>query len=724
MFKRRKHAKTPVNLQMEAVECGAAALGSILAFHGRFEPLSQLRAACGVNRDGSRAGNIIRAALSLGLQAQGFKRSAEELFQSSSLPAIVFWKGMHFVVVEGARGGRVFINDPGMGHYRVTQKEFIQHYTGVVLEFTPGPDFKKKGRPYNFFNALGRRLSGVLGPSILIMLLSMILVLPSLAVPVFSKIFVDRILIEGLSDWARPLLLGMGLTLFFMAVFSWLQQFFILRLQTKLTITTNSNFMWHLLQLPASFFSQRYAPEITSRCRLNEMLANILSGQFTTAILNLGMAVFYLMVMYYYDGLLTLFGLLVVLVNVAVVRFLAPRRHDEFMRMIQETGKTQALMLGALQSIDTIKSQGMEQDTFSFWAGNHAAAVNGTQRLGILTTLGSMAPVVMAGIYNTIILGAGALRITQGEMTIGELVAFQVLANMMVVPVSQLSILGGTIQDASACMKRLDDVLDHPRETSAEDLDVSLDTLLTKNKNLTGNLVLENVTFGYSRLDPPLLENFSLNIEPGARVALVGSSGSGKSTIAKIAAGLYQPWSGKVLLDNTERDQIPEFVLKNCVAMVDQNIFLFEGSFRENLTLWDKFIRDEDIIQGCRDADIYETIIRRPGGLDGHVNENGTNLSGGQRQCLEIARTLVSKPALLILDEASNALDPIREQKIDINIRQRGCSCLIIAHRLSTIRDADEIIVLDKGRVVQRGIHDQLMKEEGLYKTLITTEAQ
>jgi len=724
MFKKRKHAKTPVNLQMEAVECGAAALGSILAFHGRFEPLSQLREACGVNRDGSRAGNIIRAAQRLGLNAQGFKRTAEELFNSSPLPVIAFWQGMHFVVVEGTKGGRVFINDPGMGRYRVTEKEFIDHYSGVVLEFSPGPDFKKKGRPYSFFKALGRRMEGVWAPGILILALSMILVLPSLAVPVFSKIFVDRILIEGLSDWAKPLLMGMGVTLFFTALFSWLQQFIILRLQTRLTITSNARFIWHLLRLPGSFFSQRYAPEITSRCRLNEMLANILSGQFTTAILNLMMALFYLGVMYYYDALLTLFGLLVILVNVAVVRILAPRRHDEFMRMIQETGKTQALMIGALQSIDTIKSQGMEHDTFSFWAASHAGAVNGTQQLGILTTLGSMAPVVMAGVYNTLILGAGALRITQGEMTIGELVAFQVLANMMVVPVGQLSVLGGTIQDASACMKRLDDVLDHEVETTVEDLSVSQDTLLTKNENLTGHLVLDNITFGYSRLDPPLLENFSLTMEPGARVALVGNSGSGKSTIARIVAGLYPPWSGQVLLDNTPRQDIPEFVLKNCVAMVDQNIFLFEGSFRENLTLWDEFIRDEQIIQGCRDAEIYETIIRRPGGLDGHLNENGTNLSGGQRQCLEIARTLVRNPALLILDEASNALDPIREHKIDMNIRQRGCSCLIVAHRLSTIRDADEIIVLDQGKVVQRGTHDKLMGEGGLYRTLITTQTQ
>ncbi len=724
MFKRRKPAKTPVNLQMEAVECGAAALGSILAFHGRSEPLSQLREACGVNRDGSRAGNILRAAQGLGLNAQGFKRTAEAVFTDSCLPVIAFWKGMHFVVVEGTKGGRVYINDPGMGRYRVTEKEFITHYTGVVLEFSPGPDFQKMGRSNDFFKAIGRRMTGVWGPGLLILALSMILVLPSLAVPVFSKIFVDRILIGGLSDWAKPLIMGMGVTLFFMVLFSWLQQFMILRLQTKLTITTNAGFMWHLLRLPSSFFSQRYAPEITSRCRLNEMLATILSGQFTTAVLNLGMAVFYLGVMSYYDGLLTLFGLVVVLVNVGVVRILAPRRHDEFMRMIQETGKAQALMLGALQSIDTIKSQGMEQDTFSFWAASHAGAVNGTQRLGILTTLGSMAPVVMAGVYNTLILGAGALRITQGEMTIGELVAFQVLANMMVVPVGQLSILGGTVQDASACMKRLDDVLDHDVETSVEDLAVSRDSLLVRNENLTGHLVLDNVTFGYSSLDPPLLENFSLNIEPGARVALVGNSGSGKSTIAKIAAGLYPPWSGQILLDNIPRQDIPEFVLKNCVAMVDQNIFMFEGSFRENLTLWDEFIRDEDIIQSCKDADIYETIIRRPGGLDGHLNENGTNLSGGQRQCLEIARTLVRNPALLILDEASNALDPVREHKIDLNIRQRGCSCLIVAHRLSTIRDADEIIVLDQGRVVQRGTHDQLLEEGGLYKTLITTQTQ
>ncbi len=628
---------------------------------------------------------------------------------------------MHFVVVEGCSRGKVFLNDPASGRYRVTQKEFIRDYSGIVLEFTPGPEFKKGGRPYQFTKALGRRMEGVWTPMTVILLLSLVLTLPSLAVPVFTKVFVDRILIEGFVSWSYPLVGAMGVTLFFMAVFSWLQQYFILKLQTRQTITTNSQFIWRLLRLPASFFSQRYAPEITSRCRLNETLATLLSSQFTTGALNLGMAVFYLTVMVYYDALLSLFGLLTVLVNVAVVRILAPQRHDEFMRMAQETGKTQAMSMGTLQCIDTIKSQGMEQDTFAFWAGCHAASVNAVQRLGILTTMGGIAPIFMAGVYNTIILGAGALRITQGAMTIGELVAFQVLANMMAVPVSQLSILGGSIQDASACMKRLDDVMDHEVETEVTTLKVEQDTLMAEHENLTGTLEIKNITFGYSRLDPPLIENFSLNMEPGARVALVGSSGSGKSTIAKIVAGLYQPWSGEVLLDNTPREQIPEYILKNCLAMVDQNIFMFEGSFRDNLTLWDEYIPDEDIIRACRDAEIYPVLISRPGGIDGYVSENATNLSGGQRQCLEIARSLVRNPAVLILDEATNALDPTREHKIDLNIRQRGCSCLIVAHRLSTIRDADEIIVLDRGKVVDRGTHEELIKRDGLYKTLVST---
>lgn len=721
MFKSRRCCKTPINLQMEAVECGAAALATILAYHGRHVVLSRLREECGVNREGSRAGNIIKAATRYGLEAEGVKRSAEELFQKSELPVIAFWKGMHCVVVEGCSRGKVSLNDPAFGRRQVTEEEFVHNYAGLVLEFTPGPDFKKGEHSYTFTKSLRWRMGGVMVPMLTLFLLSLVLALPSLAVPVFSKIFVDNILVEGVVSWSVPLVAAMGATLLFIAFFSWLQQVLILRLQAKLAIISNTRFIWRLLRLPAVFFSQRYAPEITSRCHLNETVATLLSSQFTTGVLNLGMAFFYLSVMVYYNTLLSLVGLITIILNVILVWVLAPQRHEEFMRMTQATGKAQAMSMGTLQCIDTVKSQGMEQDTFAVWAESHATSVSATQRLGMLTTLGGIAPIFMTGLYNTVILGAGALLIRQGAMTIGELVAFQVLANMMMVPVNQLSILAGGFQHAFVCMKRLDDVLDHEVETEVTTLTVEQDTILTRYENLTGSLEIKNVTFGYNRQAPPLIENFSLSMAPGSRVALVGPSGSGKSTIAKIVAGLYQPWWGEILFDSTPREQIPEYTLKSCVSMVDQNIFMFEGSFRENLTLWNTCIPDEDVIQACRDADLYSVLIGRPDGLDGYVSENGSNLSGGQRQCMEIARSLVRNPSILILDEATNALDAIQEHKIDLNIRQRGFSCLIVANRLSTIRDADEIIVLDCGKVVDRGTHEELIQRDGLYKKLVST---
>ncbi|MGL1861371.1 MAG: NHLP family bacteriocin export ABC transporter peptidase/permease/ATPase subunit [Pseudodesulfovibrio sp.] len=717
-----KRAKTPTVLQMEAVECGAAALGSILGYHGLHIPLSELREECGVNRDGSRAANVIKAARLHGLEAKGYRRDASTLFEKDVFPTIVFWRHSHFLVVEGADDKRVYLNDPASGHRRVTHEEFERDYSEVVLEFSPGPDFKKGGRPYKIWEGLKERLTGEKDAMWLIVGLSLLLVLPSLAIPVFSKIFVDKVLVARHINWAVPMLFAMFLTLLIRSSLTWIQQHYILKMQTKLTLTSSSSFLWHVLKLPAKFFSQRYAPEITQRCRLNEMVANLLSTQFTTGVLNLFLASFYVLAMFFYDWMLTLFALLIIGINGVMLKIAAPLRHDEFMRMAQERGKVDATSMAVLQTMDTIKAQGMEDDVFSFWAGNHAAAVQSTQKLGALSNIMGLVPTVLTGITSVVILGAGAVRVMNGVMTLGELVAFQAFAAMLFEPVNQLTMLAGSLQDAGASMRRLDDVLTHPTETDAKDLMADQETVMLGATNINGSLELKDITFGYSPLDKPLIENFSLSLAPGARVALVGGSGSGKSTIAKIVSGLYKPWSGEVLIDGVPRNDIPQFVLRDAVQMVDQQIFLFSGTVRENLTLWDPTVNDETLVQACQDAVIYDVVAGLPGGLDGILLENGSNLSGGQRQCLEIARALVCSPAILILDEATNSLDTVKELQVDFNIRRRGCTCLIVAHRLSTIRDADEIIVLDNGTVVERGTHESLMALKGAYSQLVTTE--
>ena len=718
----KTRAKTPTVLQMEAVECGAASLGSILGFHGAHVPLSELREECGVNRDGSRAANVLRAARLHGLEARGFRRDAATLFEMAEYPSIVFWRNCHFLVVEGADERRVYLNDPASGHRRVTHEEFERDYSGVTLQFSPGPDFRRGGRPYRIWDGLKERLSGERDTMWLVVGLSLLLVLPSLAIPVFSKIFVDKVLVARHINWAVPMLFAMGLTLLIRSSLTWIQQHYILKMQTKLTLTSSSSFLWHVLKLPARFFSQRYAPEITQRCRLNEMVARLLSTQFTTGVLNLFLAGFYVLAMFFYDWMLTLFALMVIAVNGIMLKIAAPLRHDEFMRMAQERGKVDATSMAVLQTMDTIKAQGMEDDVFSFWAGNHASAVQSTQRLGALSNIMGLIPTVLTGITSVVILGAGAVRVMNGNMTLGELVAFQAFAAMLLEPVNQLTMLAGSLQDAGASMRRLDDVLKHPAETDAAGLMVDQETVMLESTNINGSLELKDITFGYSPLSQPLIENFSLKLAPGARVALVGGSGSGKSTLAKIVAGLYKPWSGQVLIDGRPREDFPQFVIRDAVQMVDQQIFLFSGTVRENLTLWDPTVADDSLVRACQDAVIYDVVAGLPGGLDGILLENGSNLSGGQRQCLEIARALVCNPAILILDEATNSLDTMKELKVDFNIRGRGCTCLIVAHRLSTIRDADEIIVLDNGQVVERGTHESLMALNGQYRHLVSTE--
>jgi len=709
---------------MEAVECGAAALGSVLGHHGAYVPLSTLREECGVNRDGSRASNVLRAARLHGLEGRGFRRDAATLLEKTAFPAILFWRHSHFLVLEGADERHVYLNDPASGHRRITREELARDYSEVVLEFSPSPDFRKGGAPYRLWEGLRERLAGEREALWLIIALSLLLVLPALAIPVFSKVFVDKVLVARHLDWAVPLVFAMVLTLLIRGSLSWIQQHYILKMQTKLTLASSSRFLWHVLRLPARFFAQRYAPEITQRCRLNETVAGLLSAQFTTGVLNLFLAGFYVVAMCFYDWMLTLFALAAVALNALVLKVAAPRRHDEFMRMAQERGKVDAMSMAVLQTVDTIKAQGMEEDVFAFWAGHHAGAVRSAQRLGSLSNLMGLVPATLTTLTAVAILGAGAVRVMHGHMTLGELVAFQAFAAMLFDPVNELTSLAGSLQDAGASMRRLDDVLKHPVEAEPESLLADGETVLFGASAVNGGLELDDVTFGYSPLAPPLIENFSLSLAPGARVALVGGSGSGKSTLAKLAAGLYKPWSGTVRLDGTPREELPPFVVRDAVQMVDQQIFLFSGTVRENLTLWDPTVADEALVRACQDAVIYDVVAGLPGALDGVLLENGANLSGGQRQCLEIARALVCNPSILILDEATNSLDTVKEAEVDFNIRQRGCTCLMVAHRLSTIRDADEIIVLDHGKVAERGTHETLMALDGSYAELVRSEGR
>jgi len=715
----RRH-RTPTVLQMENVECGAAALASILEYHGRVVPLAELRLACGVSRDGSTAVNIVRAARTYGLVATGYRKETVEELKSLSLPLMVFWKFRHFLVVEDFGKRRIFLNDPATGPRSVTYDEFDAGFTGVALVFTHGPDFKRSDPRPSVLALLRQRLRGSETALWFVVLLSLALVLPGLVVPAFSRIFVDRILVGGHGSWLGPLLLGMALAALARLTLTWLQQRTLLRLETKLAVVSSSRFFWHVLRLPVEFFSQRFSGEIGTRVAINDQVAQLLSGQLATSVLGLITAAFFALAMLRYSVPLTALGVAIAAVNLIVLRVVSRRRADENQRMLQESGKLTGATVAGVQMIETIKATAGESDFFAHWAGSQAKALNAQQALGVSSQLLGATPVFLTATNHAAILGFGGYLVMQGELTLGMLVAFQSLMSSFLAPVNHLVSLGSVLQTIEGGLRRLDDVMEHPVDPHAGGAVPPPGSEGAKPiLKLAGELELRGVTFGYSRLKPPLLSDFSLKIPPGARVALVGPSGCGKSTVSKLVCGLYAPWSGEILFDGRRRDEIPRPVLTSSLALVDQTIFLFEGSARDNLTLWDATVPAVSVVRAAKDASIHDDLSGRPGGYEGRVEEGGRNFSGGQRQRLEIARALVNRPTLLILDEATSALDPVTEKRIDENIRRRGCACLIVAHRLSTIRDCDEIVVMDGGRIVQRGTHDELAGKAGLYAELI-----
>ncbi|MDJ0573035.1 MAG: NHLP family bacteriocin export ABC transporter peptidase/permease/ATPase subunit, partial [Pleurocapsa sp. MO_192.B19] len=548
---------------------------------------------------------------------------------------------------------------------------------------------------------------------------------PGLAIPVFSQVFVDEILVENRTEWIRPLILGMIITTIFQGILTLLRLRYLRKLRIKLAVGMSTRFLWHILRLPVRFYAQRYAGEVSNRASLNNKVAQVLSGQLATTVIDTVMLLFYAVVMFAYDGVLTLIGVCFAAINGLALQRVARQRVDLNLRLVQDWGKAHGVSIAALQSIETLKASALESDFFSRWSGYYAKAASAQQDLEVTNEMLGVLPIFLTSLTSMLILVVGGLRVMDGNLSIGMLVAFQSLMLSFQQPVNTLVDFGTILQELEGDLNRLDDVLGNsldPEVEAEEGRETGRQGDWEIRERLQGYVELRNITFGYSHVEPALIENFSLSLQPGQRVALVGSSGSGKSTLAKLISGLYQPWSGEILLDGTPRSEIPREVLASSLSLVEQDIFLFGGTVRDNLTLWDATVTDEQLIQASRDAAIHETVVTIPGGYDGELLEGGVNLSGGQRQRLEIARALVKNPAILVMDEATSALDAQTEQIIVENLRRRGCSCILVAHRLSTIRDCDEIIVLEKGKVVQRGTHEELWEEGGVYGRLIRSE--
>ena len=709
--------KTPTVLQLEAVECGAASLAMILGYHGRIEPLAKLRQNCGVSRDGSKAANVLRAARRYGLESNGIKASVDAL-RNLEMPCILFWEFNHFVVLEGFKKDRVYINDPAMGHRIIPLQDFERSFTGVALAMQPGDEFEKGGKRPSLIGAVAERLAGSALPIAFCIFIGFLMVLPGILFPVLMQVFLDEIILEGRADWARPVMMAMGSAIILGLGLKYLQMHSLRRLRLNLTIKLSSQFFWHLLQLPNDFYVQRFAGEVANRSRLNEELATDISGRLAQTAIDVVMACLYLTVMLYYDVLLTAVGLVVALLNFLILRWISSSRIEASMRVLQEFGKAHGTAMAGLKGMETIKASGLESGFYEKWSGYYSKAINAQQNLQVSNVLLSTMPSLLSALATVLVIIVGGFRVIDGFMTIGMLVAFQSLMNSFLAPVENLLDLGSVTQEMRGDLDRIDDVLKYPfdrntRESSQSDEDSGDDVFLV------GDIRLENVTFGYNPLEPPLLEDMNLHIRPGDRVALVGGSGSGKSTLAKLISGELVPWSGEIYFDDVPLSRLPRNQFVNSFSFISQEILLFSGTVRDNLTLWDSTVSEADLLQACEDAAILDTITALPGGFDAELIEGGNNLSGGQRQRLEIARTLVPNPTILILDEATSALDTETERVVLDRMRMRGCSSIFVSHRLSTIRDCTEIIVLEHGKVVERGNHDDLWNAGGAYAKLL-----
>jgi NHLM bacteriocin system ABC transporter peptidase/ATP-binding protein len=706
-----RRVRTQTRLQMEATECGAVALGIVLEHFGTYVAPVTLRQACGVSRDGSKAISLLRAARQYGLEARGVRVGTAEL-RELAMPVIAHWELNHFLVLEGFKGAWAYINDPAVGRRKVSPLELDRAFTGVALTFAPTPAFEPTGTRPRMLPSLLGRLRGARGAVLYLILAGLALVLPGLAVPVFGELFVDEILVGGKREWLPALLAGMALTAVLRGLFTGLQRRCLIRLFMRLSVGMSSGFFWHVLRLPIGFFLVRTPGDLASRVQLNDQVAGLLAGRLAGVLLDGLIAVFYFGLMMIFDLRLSAIAAGIALVHVVLVIAQHRGREDDSLRISVESGKLAGVSVGGLASMETLKATGGESAFFVQWAGHQAKLTDAQQRMARREQVVSALVGGLGRGGKLLVLGLGALEVMDGRLSLGALVAFQSTLAMFLAPIENLVHFGLALQQLRGNVERIDDVLGHAAEQE--------DVAAGPHRRLTGDLELAGVTFGYLPFAPPLVDGLDVRIAPGQRVALVGASGSGKSTVGRLVSGLYQPWSGEIRFDGQSRGSLAPSALSASVGVVDQDISLFEGTVRDNLTLWDPTIHETEIVQAAKDACIHEDITRLNGGYDALVGEGGFNFSGGQRQRLEIARALVRQPALLVMDEATSALDPETEQQVDQNLRRRGVSCLIVAHRLSTIRDCDEILVLDQGKVVQRGSHAQLIAEGGRYQQLIT----
>ena len=713
-------AKVPVVMQMEALECGAASLTMILAYYGKWIPLEQVRADCGVSRDGSNAKNVLKAARSYGLTAKGYRYEPDELKKNGKFPCIIHWNFNHFLVLDGFKGNKAVLNDPAKGTYSVPMETFDNSFTGICLMFEPGETFEPGGKPKSMLSFAKEKMRGAGVAVVFTIITTVITSLIGIINPAFSRIFIDRLLTGQNPDWFMPFIWALTALSAIQIIIYFIEAIFEARISAKIDAVGSTTFMWKVLRMPMEFFSQRMAGDIQQRKGSNASVAETLVDTFAPLVIETGMMVFYLVVMIRYSLLLTLVGIASILINMFMSRIISKKRVNLTRVSMRDSGKLAGATVAGIEMIETIKASGAENGFFEKWAGYQASVNTQTVKVAKLNQYLGMIPSLVSTLTNTAVLIIGVYLTMEGSFTVGMVMAFQGFLGSFMAPAGQLISAGQTLQEMRAEMERIEDVMKYPTDVICEQAaDEGEDAEFDK---LSGNVEMRNVTFGYSRLGEPLIRDFNLTLKPGSRVAFVGTSGCGKSTLSKLISGLYQPWSGEILFDGKPMTKIDRSVFTGSLAVVDQDIILFEDTIANNIKMWDSSIEDFEMIMAARDAQLHEDIMQRDGGYNYKLTEGGKDFSGGQRQRIEIARVLAQDPTIIILDEATSALDAKTEYEVVKSIKDRGITCIVVAHRLSTIRDCDEIIVMDHGNVVERGTHEELYALGGFYTKLVTSD--
>ncbi|HEX6552606.1 MAG TPA: peptidase domain-containing ABC transporter [Ktedonobacteraceae bacterium] len=704
--------RVPQLSQMNAVECGFACLAMVLTYYGRKTSISELSTRYGVGRDGLSALGIVRAARNYGMRVRAISLQQND-FRFVKLPAIVHWEFNHFVVVERWSRKRVDVVDPARGRCSLTHEEFDAGFTGVVITVEPGVAFDRHAAPsrrafrtyvLQYIQRAPATFLQLLGASLLILVIG-------LTLPLLTKVVVDEILPFRMDNVMT--VLGIGILVLFLSqtVATLLRGWLLVYLQARIDIHMMLGFVEHLLALPYSFFQQRSTGDLLARLSSNTLLREILSNQILSTLLDSSLVVFYVVILLWQSlpfGLLTLvIGLLQVLLLVGSnrpIRNLASRE-------LAAQGKSQGYLAEALAGIATLKGSGAEQRAFERWSNLFFDQLNISLRYSylsstmttILTALRSLAPLAL--------LWVGATQVLNGSMTLGTMVALNALAAAFFAPLASLVSSGQQFQLMGAHLERIADVTEAEAEQKGQA--VQLPPLLS------GHIRLEHVSFRYAAEAPEVLHNIDLMVEAGQKVAIVGPSGSGKSTLGKLLLGLYAPTEGSILYDSIPLQRLNYQEVRQQFGVVLQESTLFSGSILSNITLSNPMIDKEQVVKAAEIAAIDEDIMSMPMGYETYVSEGGSALSGGQRQRLAIARAIAHKPALLLLDEATSHLDVTTEQVVAQRLQTLACTQIIIAHRLSTIRNADVILVLDQGTIVEKGSHRDLLQRDGYYARLM-----